>query len=398
MTGRLVGQDIGRAFHHSVDGLHLIQENGPQFFSDGFTPTPGFSYKSTEYGQAIHEDLPNSSGFPRAWYTFPGTEAWPHGEMMLHHNPGVEACDSLKGGEVVKTEKENSLYHPWTSCLLSQIPSGPTGLVSNSSPVSTRTLRGTGELNLVPCSPSDTSKGSPKANGSLENEDGKGISSDSGDEETLTADDLEQFAKELKHKRITLGFTQADVGLALGVLYGKMFSQTTICRFEALQLSFKNMCKLKPLLDRWLREADSNQNLQELCNLEQAAIQARKRKRTSIENNVKGTLESYFVKCPKPSAQEIAHIAGDLSLEKDVVRVWFSNRRQKGKRSAFPGADEFDGTTQFNIPTVSLPNPMVSQRYNSQTFPSTLYVPQFHDTETFSQSMPSNMNRAVAPS
>ncbi|KAG6921308.1 POU domain class 5 transcription factor 3, partial [Chelydra serpentina] len=43
-------------------------------------------------------------------------------------------------------------------------------------------------------------------------------------------------------------FTQADVGLALGVLYGKMFSQTTICRFEALQLSFKNMCKLKPLL------------------------------------------------------------------------------------------------------------------------------------------------------
>uniref|UniRef100_A0A8C8S334 POU-specific domain-containing protein n=1 Tax=Pelusios castaneus TaxID=367368 RepID=A0A8C8S334_9SAUR len=32
--------------------------------------------------------------------------------------------------------------------------------------------------------------------------------------------EMEQFAKELKHKRITLGFTQADVGLALGVLYG----------------------------------------------------------------------------------------------------------------------------------------------------------------------------------
>lgn len=40
-------------------------------------------------------------------------------------------------------------------------------------------------------------------------------------QENLTTEDLEQFAKELKHKRITLGFTQADVGLALGNLYGE---------------------------------------------------------------------------------------------------------------------------------------------------------------------------------
>ena len=39
------------------------------------------------------------------------------------------------------------------------------------------------------------------------------------------------------------GFTQGDVGLAMGKLYGNDFSQTTISRFEALNLSFKNMCK-----------------------------------------------------------------------------------------------------------------------------------------------------------
>ena len=33
--------------------------------------------------------------------------------------------------------------------------------------------------------------------------------------------DLEQFAKLLKQKRITLGYTQADVGLTLGVLFGE---------------------------------------------------------------------------------------------------------------------------------------------------------------------------------
>lgn len=48
---------------------------------------------------------------------------------------------------------------------------------------------------------------------------------------------------------------QGDVGLAMGKLYGNDFSQTTISRFEALNLSFKNMCKLKPLLEKWLNDA-----------------------------------------------------------------------------------------------------------------------------------------------
>jgi len=55
----------------------------------------------------------------------------------------------------------------------------------------------------------------------------------------INHEDLEAFAKTFKQKRIKLGFTQADVGLALGNQFGNVFSQTTICRFEALQLSFK---------------------------------------------------------------------------------------------------------------------------------------------------------------
>ena len=41
---------------------------------------------------------------------------------------------------------------------------------------------------------------------------------------------LEQFAKQFKQRRIKLGFTQGDVGLAMGKLYGNDFSQTTISR------------------------------------------------------------------------------------------------------------------------------------------------------------------------
>ncbi|KAK7129833.1 hypothetical protein R3I94_009248 [Phoxinus phoxinus] len=151
------------------------------------------------------------------------------------------------------------------------------------------------------------------------------------DEDTPTSDDLEQFAKQFKQRRIKLGFTQADVGLALGTLYGNVFSQTTICRFEALQLSFKNMCKLKPLLNKWLEEADSTSGSP--TSLDKIAAQGRKRKkRTSIEVSVKGALESHFLKCPKPGAVEITSLADSLQLEKEVVRVWFCNRRQKEKR------------------------------------------------------------------
>lgn len=52
--------------------------------------------------------------------------------------------------------------------------------------------------------------------------------------------ELDQFAMLLKQKRIILGYTRADVGLTPGVLFGKVFSQTTISHFEALQLSRKN--------------------------------------------------------------------------------------------------------------------------------------------------------------
>ena len=150
---------------------------------------------------------------------------------------------------------------------------------------------------------------------------------------TPSSDDLEQFAKEFKQRRIKLGSSQADVGMALGTLYGNVFSQTTICRFEALQLSFKNMCKLKPLLAKWLEETNNNNGIP--CGVDKAASQAGKRKkRTSIENSVKSVLEKQFCNNPKPSAQEITALAENLQFDKEVIRVWFCNRRQKEKRSS----------------------------------------------------------------
>lgn len=154
----------------------------------------------------------------------------------------------------------------------------------------------------------------------------------------------------------------------MGKLYGNDFSQTTISRFEALNLSFKNMCKLKPLLQKWLEDADSALGgggagggaggcLTGTAGLGNGGssgagvgvggplssplggaggggggtsvsdgLGRRRKKRTSIETSVRVALEKAFLANPKPTSEEIAMLADGLSMEKEVVRVWFCNR------------------------------------------------------------------------
>ncbi|XP_076839318.1 POU domain, class 2, transcription factor 1a [Brachyhypopomus gauderio] len=179
-------------------------------------------------------------------------------------------------------------------------------------------------------------------------------------EEASDLEELEQFAKNFKQRRIKLGFTQGDVGLAMGKLYGNDFSQTTISRFEALNLSFKNMCKLKPLLEKWLNDAEnmtSDSAVSSPSDLSPGlceGLNRRRKKRTSIETNIRLALEKSFLEqSQKPTSEEITLIADQLNMEKEVVRVWFCNRRQKEKR--------------INPPNSSTPNTPIKTVFTSST-------------------------------
>ncbi|XP_075403956.1 POU domain, class 2, transcription factor 3 [Tenrec ecaudatus] len=221
----------------------------------------------------------------------------------------------------------------------------------------------------------------------------KHLSSSGGADEPSDLEELEKFAKTFKQRRIKLGFTQGDVGLAMGKLYGNDFSQTTISRFEALNLSFKNMCKLKPLLEKWLNDAESTPSDSSVSTASSyptlCEVFGRKRKkRTSIETNIRLTLEKRFHDNPKPSSEEISMIAEQLSMEKEVVRVWFCNRRQKEKR--------------INCP---VPTPIKSPIYNSRLVSPSgslgpLSVPPIHNTmpgTVTSSCSPGNNSRPSSP-
>ncbi|XP_055361028.1 POU domain, class 2, transcription factor 1b isoform X6 [Betta splendens] len=191
-------------------------------------------------------------------------------------------------------------------------------------------------------------------------------------EEPSDLEELEQFAKTFKQRRIKLGFTQGDVGLAMGKLYGNDFSQTTISRFEALNLSFKNMCKLKPLLEKWLNDAVCAENLTSDQALSSPSalgspgmgiegINRRRKKRTSIETNIRVALEKSFLEQnQKPTSEEITMIADQLNMEKEVIRVWFCNRRQKEKRINPPSSGNSGGGSTA-IKTIFTPSsPLVA--------------------------------------
>ncbi|KHN82394.1 Homeobox protein ceh-18 [Toxocara canis] len=190
-------------------------------------------------------------------------------------------------------------------------------------------------------------------------------------EDRIDLEELEIFAQTFKKQRIKFGFTQGDVGMALGRRYGTDFSQTTISRFEALNLSFKNMCKLRPLLKEWLADAEAAiangataSDLLEAQKSESSTTQVgtsvglsvpstvissveespspngscvgtsgiplrKRRKRTNLDSTQRAALDGYFQINPRPDHDRMAQIAATLELDRDVVRVWFCNRRQK---------------------------------------------------------------------
>ncbi|XP_025779470.1 LOW QUALITY PROTEIN: POU domain, class 5, transcription factor 2 [Puma concolor] len=141
--------------------------------------------------------------------------------------------------------------------------------------------------------------------------------------------EMEQLAKELRRKRMALGYSQANVAFAVGALFGKVLSQATVCRFEAQQLSIANMWKLGLLMKMWLEEVDTK-NFMGVCKIEMILQQARKRRQESRERRIVNYLEKLFLQCPKPTPQQISRIAGQLRLQKELVRVWFYNRNKMG--------------------------------------------------------------------
>ncbi|XP_063309207.1 POU domain, class 5, transcription factor 1.2-like [Pelobates fuscus] len=158
-------------------------------------------------------------------------------------------------------------------------------------------------------------------------------SEDSDVADNSSMSELEEFARDVKKQRYLFGLTQENVGNGLGVLYNKSFSQTTISRFEAVQLSLTNMRKLKPMLKKFYDEVKTNPAILQVVEKgEKPNNSVKRKKRTFIDEATKQKLEQSYNLVPHPSKTEIEEISKERTLEIEVVKTWFCNRRQKDKK------------------------------------------------------------------
>eukprot|EP00075_Anas_platyrhynchos_P012003 XP_027301256.1 POU domain, class 6, transcription factor 1 isoform X3 [Anas platyrhynchos] len=156
------------------------------------------------------------------------------------------------------------------------------------------------------------------------------------EEDGINLEEIREFAKNFKIRRLSLGLTQTQVGQALTATEGPAYSQSAICRFEKLDITPKSAQKLKPVLEKWLSEAElrnqeGQQNLMEFVGGEPSK---KRKRRTSFTPQAIEALNAHFEKNALPTGQEITEIAKELNYDREVVRVWFCNRRQTLKNTS----------------------------------------------------------------
>ncbi|XP_043190261.1 POU domain, class 6, transcription factor 1-like [Amphibalanus amphitrite] len=143
---------------------------------------------------------------------------------------------------------------------------------------------------------------------------------------------VKEFARVFKMRRLSLGLTQTQVGQALSVSMGPAYSQSAICRFENLDITPKSAQKIKPILEKWLQEAEAMYRqkmcVQKMGNITGIPPLKKRKRRTSFTPQALEALNAHFARNTHPTGHEITHLASRLGYEREVVRIWFCNKRQ----------------------------------------------------------------------
>uniref|UniRef100_S4RIU8 POU domain protein n=1 Tax=Petromyzon marinus TaxID=7757 RepID=S4RIU8_PETMA len=156
-----------------------------------------------------------------------------------------------------------------------------------------------------------------------------------GEVDGVNLEEMREFARAFKIRRLSLGLTQTQVGQALSAAEGPAYSQSAICRFEKLDITPKSAQKIKPVLERWMEEAEARKQagLQSLSDFVGGEPSKKRKRRTSFTPQALELLNAHFERNTHPSGQEMTAIAERLCYDREVVRVWFCNKRQALKNT-----------------------------------------------------------------
>ncbi|XP_076750583.1 POU-domain protein pdm3 isoform X3 [Xylocopa sonorina] len=170
----------------------------------------------------------------------------------------------------------------------------------------------------------------------------------------INLDEIKEFAKVFKFRRLSLGLTQTQVGQALSVTEGPAYSQSAICSalatqmyaasqiasqqqttFEKLDITPKSAQKIKPVLERWMKEAEERHKsgLHQLTDFIGVETSKKRKRRTSFTPQALELLNAHFERNTHPNGNEITNLAQRLGYDREVIRIWFCNKRQSMKNA-----------------------------------------------------------------
>ena len=109
-----------------------------------------------------------------------------------------------------------------------------------------------------------------------------------------------------------------------------IWSSIFYLRFEKLDITPKSAQKIKPVLENWMIEAEErykngNQTLTEFIGNDS---NKKRKRRTSFTPGALDVLNIFFEKNTHPTGQEMTELSQTLNYDREVVRIWFCNKRQ----------------------------------------------------------------------
>ena len=183
-------------------------------------------------------------------------------------------------------------------------------------------------------------------------------------QEAKEVDEYNEFATIFKSHRLKLGYTHADVIQQVGIRYGYFSSMDTIAKFELIQLPLKIVRELKPVLQMWLNDTvkaagTSEEEMKEIIIHASTSINPKRerKRRTNVDSVIKSQLEEEFRRKRTPSQSEMQAMANRMGMEKEFIRVWFCNRRQRQKKLEKELKAHADKQISSCSPKATIPSP-----------------------------------------
>ena len=173
----------------------------------------------------------------------------------------------------------------------------------------------------------------------------------SKEEEELERIRLKEFAQRFKIERDRFGYSATSVNQQLAIRYGTSFSFGKIEQFELQKLPLSEMMTIKQVLEWWLLDTAraggmSEERVQELAKSVSPPRRELRKRRTTIDEYTKKILDEEFARNSKPTPAQLQELGYRVGIDKDVVKIWFANQRQKFRKQRERNSGEGSSSTE----------------------------------------------------